>query len=251
MILADQPTIFDRSKIQVFVSSRDDGNMKYEKGDDAAKNMAIFAELNQLDPNKYVVMRVDDAEQWDVIREVTADDAGAGAAKPETRISADALVTAQPNLALLLPIADCCPVVLYDSAHNVAALVHLGWKSSEANLVTKVVNHLQRTHATNPSQLVAYLGPCIKPESYVFEDRPRQADKPEWQAFVQQQANGWSIDIVGYNRQQLVAAGVLTQNIQISAIDTAVSNDYFSNYRAAKQDVAQAEGRFAVVACLV
>lgn len=249
MIATDQPTIFDPAKLQVVVSSLSDGNMKYEKGGDVPANMAALAAKNGFDPKQYVVMLVDNADEWDVIREVRAADAGSGATTPDTRLSADALVTAQPGLALLLPIADCCPTVLYDSQHHVAALVHLGWKSSEANLLAKTIQYLHDTHATDPAQLVAYLGPCIQPTSYVFTDRPRQADAPAWQGFVRQDAAGWHIDIPGFNRQQLLTAGVPPQQIQISSVDTAVNAEYPSHYQAVREGQ-QSESRFAVVLAL-
>lgn len=54
------------------------------------------------------------------------------------------------------------------------------------------------------------------------------------------------IDIVGYNVKQLIAAGLPAKNIEVSEIDTAQDNNFFSHYR----DQVHApvnEGRFVCV----
>ncbi len=76
---------------------------------------------------------------------------------------ADAVVTAEPDLALTVVTADCAPVVLA-TPHAVAA-VHAGWKGLLAGVVPAAVEKLLG-HGDGP--VTAWLGPCIRARCYEF-----------------------------------------------------------------------------------
>jgi copper oxidase (laccase) domain-containing protein len=140
MIAQDQPTIFDSQKIIAAVSSKIDGNVKYEQGDDAEGNIERFIAHVGITSAQLVVMYVNDPDSWDEIKEITLADTDRGGHHPDTRIHADAFITNTPGVALLLPTADCNAVIINDPVQNVVALVHLGWQSTVNDLVHKVVN---------------------------------------------------------------------------------------------------------------
>lgn len=253
MIARDQPTIFGRNQVVAAVSSREDGNMSFVRS--PSRELAVAARQQWLDTvgqtlNKTVVMMVTNPTAWDVIAEVDETNAGHGAFEQNNALDADALVTTTPGIALCLLTADCIPVIMHDPERKVLALAHLGWQSTNVELSAKVVRYLQQKYGSNPAVLKVYFGPAIKAASYVFE-KAVQADDPRWQPFLRPAEEGTSVDNVEFNRQQLFAAGVNAQNIEVCEADTAASPHYFSHYRAVRQGDAATEGRFATIAMLV
>jgi copper oxidase (laccase) domain-containing protein len=252
MIKADQPTIFG-DRILAAVSSREDGNMSLLHGDTSTvhRSRECFFGQSGLQLESSVLMYVGDLTVWDKIYDVTPTDHGAGLFDPKTAISTDALVTDQPGIGLALPTADCSPVIVYDPANKVLALVHLGWQSTAAKLAGKVVGHLSQQYGSDPSDLLVYNGPAIHAESYTFDPPIAQSDLPEWAPYLRAQADGKiSIDLISFNRQQFVDAGVLPGNIEICPVDTAASRHYFSNYHASRMGQGAREGRFVTVCAL-
>jgi copper oxidase (laccase) domain-containing protein len=93
------------------------------------------------------------------------------------------------------------------------------------------------------------MGPSIKKESYIFTD-PTQAADPNWKDFLHKTDKGIGINLPGYITNQCKAAGVLEGNIQVSNVDTAADDNYFSHYRANKTGDKGWDGRFATVVML-
>lgn len=249
MIQADQPTIFNSIRFTTAVSSKEDGNMKYGLTEDAAQNLERFIEKVQQPPGKVAVIYVNDPNGWDVIHEVTPMDA-TGALTPEARVHADAFITNVPNILMVLPTADCTPIVIYDPTTHAVALVHLGWQSTEADLAYKVVQRMCERYDSKPEDLQVYAGPSIRAESYIFDKPLKQADNPAWQPFLYKVDAGTAIDLIGFNRQRLLDAGVLAGRIEICPVNTATSNNYFSHYRAVRTGNSIDDGRFVTICVL-
>jgi copper oxidase (laccase) domain-containing protein len=250
MISSDQPTIFDNQKMRAIVSSKSDGNTKPEWGplEETQQVIGTLAEAIGLDRSHVVAMDVGaNQAAWDEIANVTSTE-GKGVTDPKERIVADALVTNMPSVGLLLPVADCNAVAVHDPVRNVLAVVHLGWQSTAAELATKIVQYLQHTFQSSAPDLRIYLSPAIKAESYVFET-VSQGDNPAWKDFLHKTDKGYGVDLPGYNRQRFIEAGVLPEHIEVSPINTATSDNYYSHYRAVRNG--EPEGRFALLARLI
>lgn len=221
-------------------SSSDIGNMSYrwgEENDVTDSRQKFFRELG-LKLNDGVMMTCEHSTSVSLVGEM---ERGAGMSPGSAGIDGDCLLTDQPGVALCLLTADCVPMMLYDPNRAAIALVHLGWRGTDQRLAELAVGQMIEQYGTDPTNIVAWLGPSIKPESYTF-DEASQADDPAWAGFVNRnQAGQYEIDLVGYNTAQLVRAGVSKQNIESSPIDTATDQRYFSHYRSIAS--AQPEGR--------
>lgn len=92
-----------------------------------------------------------------------------GATVVEARAGAcgegDALVSAQPGLALAVVTADCVPVLL--AARGRIAAVHAGWRGIVAGVVPAALARLPGAAA----ERVAWLGPAIGPCCFEVEER--------------------------------------------------------------------------------
>lgn len=250
MIAVDQPTIFDKRKVRVAVSSKQDGNTRPELTtlDESKAAVGKLAVAVNLPMDRIAVMSVvAHQDTWDEIVDVT-DAQGDGLAAVEDRIPADALVTNVPDVGLLLSVADCNAVAIHDPVRNVLAVVHLGWQSTVVDLATKVIQHLQRKYQSSANDLRIYVSPSIRAESYVF-DHVRQQKDPVWKDFLQVADKGIGVDLPGFNRQRFIDVGVLPEHIEVCSANTATSDNYFSHYRSVR--TGEPEGRFALLARLV
>lgn len=81
-------------------------------------------------------------------------------------VPADASVCRQPGVACAILTADCLPVLLCDRAGTVVAAAHAGWRGLAAGVLEAAVAAMTAA----PSELMAWLGPCIGPA--VFEVGP-------------------------------------------------------------------------------
>lgn len=249
MIRKDQPTIFDKSQVRAAVSSKSDGTTKSMGAQDIAEvtsNIKAIASQAGFRFDHIVAMNVGSEHAWD---EIVAESATPDRARIsiEDRILADALVTTDKSVVLMLPVADCNAVAMHDPVHEVLAVVHLGWQSTAVDLARKMIAYFQEQHDTKPEDLRIYVSPSIRSESYVFET-VSQADEPKWQDFLHKTEHGIGIDLPGYNRQLFIEAGVPPEAIEVCPVNTATSDEYFSHYRAVRSG--EPDGRFALFAQL-
>lgn len=161
-------------------------------------------------------------------------------------VLADGLITKERNLYLFSLIADCLSLIFFDLKQNVIALIHGGWKSTNNKLAFVTAKRLITEFSCQPENLFVSIGPAIHKESYAFE-KPIQKQLKKWEPFLEDLPDGkTSIDLVGYNKKQLEKAGIPSQNIFISPIDTAKDPNFFSHYRDSRKSPKN-EGRFACV----
>ncbi len=227
-------------------SSISDGNMSYLWGNegDVFKNRGSFLERLDVNPKNCAVMSILNTDTITLVTSKTK--VGIGKDSP---IRTDVLVTAESGISLLLVVADCLPIIFYDPVLKILALAHCGWKSTEAKLADKVVGFLVDHYHASPADIVVGIGPGIHKESYKIVN-PFQKQLAGWSDFLTDMPDGQTaIDIVGYNKFQLVSVGVKEENIEISDIDTAADPTFFSHYRSRKNG--EIEGRFAAVLGMV
>ncbi len=181
-------------------------------------------------------------EHEDKITIVDSNDKGA-------TVSTEALITDNKNVILFLLTGDCFPVSFYDPVKGVIALAHLGWKPADKKLVAKVVQKMVAIYQSNSKDIQVYIGPGIQKESYKFID-PIQKQLPDWSDFLEDLNTGeTSIDLAGFIKSQAIASGISETNINVSGIDTATSDKYFSHYRSVRNE--EPEARFVTILGMV
>ncbi|ONF74246.1 peptidoglycan editing factor PgeF [Amycolatopsis keratiniphila] len=77
----------------------------------------------------------------------------------------DALVTAEPGLALVVLVADCVPLLLADAEAGVVAAVHAGRVGARVGVVPAAVEAM-RSLGAQPARTEALLGPAICGDCY-------------------------------------------------------------------------------------
>lgn len=133
---------------------------------------------------------------------------------------ADGLITNNPDIYLMIKIADCMGIGFYDSNHQAIGLVHAGRKGLETGIIKKVIDSMKKNFDTNTQNLNVLISPSIGPCHYI-------------------------IDLWTEAEKQLISFGILNENIHNPKICTYESKNYFSHRRS--EDTKTPEGRFATI----
>jgi YfiH family protein len=132
----------------------------------------------------------------------------------------DALITSRRGLGLVVTIADCVPILLYDTKNHVIASVHAGWRGSAEKIVRVASSMLKENFETNPKDLVAWIGPSAGPCCYeVGRDVATQFTGT---TSIQREEK-WYLDLKEENRNQLLCEGLLVDNLECSTLCTICS----------------------------
>jgi copper oxidase (laccase) domain-containing protein len=234
VIANDQPTIFGKTVIAA-VSSVDDGNMRFGGGDEPQilANRQAFLEKAHIAMNNTTLIRVTfkDVTHFARYRTATSEQKGQGMthAKP-TEVPADAVVVTRPDHALFLLLADCVGAIIYDEKQKILMVSHIGRHSAEIEGAKKSIEYLRQQFHTDPRVVKVWLSPAVGKATYPLHEL---GNKGLHEAIT----------------EQLLSAGVLQENIEISNVDTAQSANYYSHsqFRMGKRST---DGRFAIVAMI-
>ena len=76
--------------------------------------------------------------------------------------SADASYTTRKNVVCVTMTADCLPILVCDTVGTLVASIHAGWRSLCDGVIEATIAKMQ----TNSSDLMAWLGPAIGPNTF-------------------------------------------------------------------------------------
>ncbi len=162
---------------------------------------------------------------------------GNGAAPGEI-LAGDAMITDIPGLNLIIQVADCQAVLLYDPVRRAVANIHSGWRSSVANIIGETVGAMATCFGSDPADVLAGVGPSLGPCCGEFVNYREEIPEPLWAYRI----GDHHFDFWAVSRDQLKASGVCESNIHISGLCTRCRTDRFFSYRGEGRT-----GRFAVV----
>lgn len=141
----------------------------------------------------------------------------------------DAVITNQPEIALVLNFADCVPVILYDEMKKVIATIHAGWRGTAAQITSKTVAKMIENFSCNPNNIIALIGPaigkcCFEAKKDVLEQLNNSFDSKHSEVFSNNHA-----DLKLINKFQLLDMGI--EKIELSEYCTSCQNELFFSYR--------------------
>ena len=209
-------------------------NLGVGRGDDpaaVAENYRRFCGAVGLDEKRVVLSK---QVHETTVRVCTADDAGKGLWR-ERGYTADALITNEPNLPLVVFSADCGILLLHDPVTGAVGGVHAGWRGCAGGIVEKAVAAMAAAYGAKPEHILAAIGPCIG--SCCFEtdsdvaDAMRDALGTDAEPYLTWRSPKYHVDLAGLNRQWLLRAGVLPEHIDVCGLCTACRPDLFWSHR--------------------
>jgi len=162
----------------------------------------------------------------------------------------DGFITAVPNIPLLVRVADCVPVILYEPVKKALAVVHAGWKGTAGCIAAKAAVLMVEHCQCDIKKIRAGIGPSIGPCCYeVRQDVAecfRNAMGNKRFLIPEAEKKTFSLDLQEANRQQLIESGLEPGLIERSWLCTACNSNLFFSHRGEKGKT----GRFALIAGL-
>lgn len=124
-------------------------------------------------------------------------------------LEADACITQTPHVACTIMVADCLPLLFTEPRGQVVAAAHAGWRGLAQGVVEATVNAVCAAAHVQPSQVQAWLGPCIGPEAFEVGPDVRAAlPVPDYFKPHPVHAQKWLADLAGMARARLGDMGV-------------------------------------------
>jgi len=170
-------------------------------------------------------------DAWQVhSADVVCVDAPRNASEPYHK--ADIILTDKPEVTLFMRFADCVPIMFHDPNKGVIGISHAGWMGTVRNVAGATVNAMCNEYGSNPSDIVACIGPSIGPDHYeVGDDVISQASQlfgEDSKLVLQPREQKIHFDLWKANHLLLEKAGVT--KIELAGICTAChTNDWFSH----------------------
>ena len=141
----------------------------------------------------------------------------------------DALITNKAGVFLVVTVADCLPVFLFDPMARSIAAVHVGWRGSKLRTLEKAMRALSNEYGTESEHLLAYIGPsagvcCYEVGEEVAQEFPKQ--------FLERMNNAKPrLDLKGFNKNLLLENSVKESSIEVSGYCTICKPKLFHSYR--------------------
>lgn len=174
----------------------------------------------------------------DVVRRVTAADAGKGLDRP-VDYEADGLVTNVSGLTLVVFGADCLPILLCDPIRKVIAAVHAGWRGTALGIVERAVEQMVNGYGCKARDILAAIGPgiskCCFETNRDVPDAMVEALGEEALPYITEDGGGkFHVDLKGLNALRLQRAGVCPLLIDVSPDCTLCKPDKYWSHRYTK-----------------
>lgn len=144
----------------------------------------------------------------------------------------DAVITNLQGVCVAVKTADCVPVLLFDSKRKVVAAVHAGWRGTIQGILSVTIHKMIKEFGTDPSDLIAGIGPSISPEVYEVGEEVWKQFSPEFYlASNPDKADKKLLDLWSANNQQLIDVGVPANQIEVARTCTFSDPDRFFSAR--------------------
>ncbi len=201
-------------------------------GDDRVsvlENRRLIAEWAGLTPERGILPQLTHSNNVAI---VTGEDAGRGYAFPDTIIKdTDALITHEKGLLLVVTLADCTPVFLFDVENKVIAVAHSGWKGTIGRIAENTLLKMKDQFGTKPKDVYAGIGVTIGECCYeVSESLATDFEKEFGSEVIRRTESQSFLNLTLSNKIQLLQSGIPEENIETVGICTACNvNTYFSH----------------------
>lgn len=140
----------------------------------------------------------------------------------------DAMICFEPRNALVVTVADCVPIFIFDKKNNLIAAVHSGWRGTSKRILEKTLLIIKNEFNSNPKDLYVYLGPSISQANYeVGEEVASLFDNK----YLIRLSDKFFLDVAMVNYDILLNFGIPKCQIQKSAMCTYEMKELFHSYR--------------------
>lgn len=140
----------------------------------------------------------------------------------------DALLTDQENLFLVVQVADCLPVFLFDSRTELLGLAHIGWRGALLGIAERSVKQASASFDSEPEDLNLILGPSMGKCCYKISDSLAVLIDDK---YIDEKGADRYLDLSRLVKDKFLKSGVREENIFVADKCTCCSNELYQSYR--------------------
>lgn len=172
------------------------------------------------------------------IRKASVADKGKGIIYERDYSEIDAHITNEKYVPLLVFSADCVPIYFVDIRKKAVGLAHSGWKGTVLKIGMKTVKAMALEYNTDPSDVLAVIGPSIGPSCYEVSIDTAEKFRNVYtesecrDIIISKPENRYYINLWRANFYALLEAGLKKENIVVSGMCTMCRQDIFFSHRA-------------------
>lgn len=146
---------------------------------------------------------------------------------------ADAVMTNRKNILIGVKVADCVPILIFDSANKVVAAVHAGWRGTAKGILKKTILKMKETFNSEPKNLIVAIGPSIKGCCYEVGQEVVDALKEQTVSdeYIVSLNGKKHVDLSIANLIQALHIGVTRENIWLCPDCTYCKAEVYYSYR--------------------
>jgi YfiH family protein len=145
----------------------------------------------------------------------------------------DGVVTSLPGVPVMSFSADCPLVLVYDPVRRVVGLAHASWRCTVTQIARRLVELMAGRCGSRAAELLAGIGPGAGPCCYEVQRDVYDAAAalPNRDRLFQTRDGRLYFDLWAASRDQLLAAGVPADRIEVAGVCTMCTSDVFYSYR--------------------
>jgi polyphenol oxidase len=206
-----------------------------DKTENVISNWKILSDVSKIELDSLVI-----AHQVHQGRVVVADHStirGAWSDPTKEIDNTDAFITKEKNICIMVKVADCVPILVYDPVLHIAAAIHAGWKGTVNSVTANTIKTLINTFNCKPQNLIAGIGPSIGPCCYQIGIDVEKAILEKWgttEKFLVKTSGSIrsNFDLWYANRFELIRMGVKSKNIESAGVCSRCNSELYFSVRA-------------------
>ncbi|MGQ9618234.1 MAG: peptidoglycan editing factor PgeF [Candidatus Aminicenantia bacterium] len=148
----------------------------------------------------------------------------------------DGLITNEIELFVGIKTADCLSILIVDEKKRAVGALHAGWRGTLKEIVKEGIKRMSEEFGSNPSDLIAILGPSISICCYEIGEDVEKILKNSFSEFLEYRNNKVFFNLREANKNLLLESGVREEKIFDVSLCTKCEGDLFFSHRRGESD---------------
>lgn len=162
---------------------------------------------------------------------VGKEEKGRGSDDPKTAIPAtDGLITSNKDVFIMVTVADCLPILIYDPMAQIVAVLHAGWRGIIDQIIPKAIEKLKNL-GSEPENLIIGVGPAICQRHFIVKNDVLEQFRDLYPSVTFVRNNDGYVDLKKAVEIDLKKAGVIKTNLEISTDCPSCRNGLYGSHR--------------------
>ena len=160
----------------------------------------------------------------------------------------DAVMTSNPEVALMMVFADCVPILFFDVRKKVIAVAHAGWQGTVKHIASRTIEMMKEIYHSKSGDIITGIGPSIGVDHYEIGEKTARevaASFSDVENEVLKKA-GNRIYFDMWRANELLLEKERVASVEIAGLCTACDTENWYSHRAENGST----GRFAAVLTL-